>query len=276
MIAIALLATTAGSAVAQIDSVEKPIQTAFSSLRGLSQVMVELNGTDQFGSRTNVLYSNAYYAWNPSLPDALARAEINDTLNNAKTRRIAGDGTVLWAYDFYRNIYTSYKYGAYTGAQPKDYRTNLFDQLNASAQGPSVFLSRFLREVYAGDFAQYRTWLPMSTITEVSMTSGTLTMADPVNPNRMYVADNLNMYVVYSYKTRPTRSGAFHLTRPDTTTQWGLSEFFYSDRQQINVSNVRWIDWTMTINTGPYQWFTDFSFMPPKTARAVASLRGQG
>jgi len=215
VVAVALFAAAVSGAFGQIVAAEKPIQFAFDTIRQQNQIMLELDGTDQYGPKTTVLYSNAFFLWNPIKPDAFAKTEVNDYYNGVHGHRITGDGLTLWGYDFSRNAYTSLRYGSYSGAQPADFRANMLQELTTNSQGSTVFMARMLREVFAGGNAQYSSWFPGATITTLAKTSTPPQIVDPVDQNRTYVGDDLNYYVIYSYTPRTQRSAAFHFSRAD-------------------------------------------------------------
>jgi hypothetical protein len=148
----------------------------------------------------------------------------------------------------------------------------MLNELGATTQGPSVFLARLLREVYAGDVAQYRTWMPGAQV--MTLTSGS--KKDPVNPERTYFASPNDCYVIYWYGSRITRSAAFHLVLNAKTGLWQLSEIYYSDKQDMASSSVRWVDWAITVYTDSLPKSTDYVFIPPRNSRGIANPRTSG
>jgi hypothetical protein len=271
----AFLIAFAASAFGQIGRDELPIQNAFAELRQESEIYLGLDGTDVLGARTNILNSNAFYNWAPSDPDKFAKAEINDWLNSGHTHRIVADGTTVWSYDFRRNAYTSFRYGVHTGSVPAGFRTNMLQEMTTASQSQTTFLARVLREIYSGDAAQYRTWLPMANVTTITKTSVPSSMQDPVIPTRTYTGDDLNYYIVYTYSTRPQRSAAFHFSRSDPSASWVLGDIFYADRTNMKPS-LRTVDWKMTIYRGTLPSFTNYVFQPPTNSRPIANVRTTG
>lgn len=278
-LAVSLVALFAGSALAQLAPAEQGIQDAFASIRASQEVMLVLDGVDRIGTRANSLYSTAFFLWDPIVATTthkLAKTDVNDYVNNVHTHRIAGDGMTLWSYDYGKNAYTSFRYGAYAGAQSTDFRMNLLQEATASSRGPTVFLARMLREIFAGDVAQYSSWLPMASVTVVSTTSGTASLADPIVSTRSYDSNDLNYYVVYTYASRPRRSAAFHFVRTDLAAPWTLQEIYYADSLQLNASTPRLVDWRISVYTGILPASTNYVFVPPASARAISNVRGQG
>jgi hypothetical protein len=273
VVPIALLIALAGTALAQISREEKPIQDAFANLRLESEVYFGLDGTDSLGTRTNVLNSNAFFKWEPTAPDKYAKSEINDWVNSGHTHRIVADGITVWSYDFGHNTYTSFRYGLHAGAPPKNFRTDMLQEMTTASQSQTTFLARILREVYSGDFAQYRTWLPMANVTTVA--KGSPPMPDPVITTRTYTGDDLNYYIVYTYSTRPQRSSAFHFTRKDMAAPWDLSDIYYADRTTMR-TGTRTVDWKVSIYRGTLPTSTNYLFQPPSNARPIANVRTTG
>jgi hypothetical protein len=227
------------------------------------------------GTRTNVLNSNAFFKWDPSGPDKFAKGEINDWVNGGHTHRIVADGTTVWSYDFGRNAYTSFRYGVHAGTLPVGFRSSMLQEMTTASQGQTTFLARILREIYSGDVAQYRTWLPMANVTTLTKASTPPTMADPVNPSRIYTGDDLNYYILYTYNNRPQRSAAFHFSRKDIAATWELSDIFYADQTSMR-SGVRTIDWKVSIFRGSLPLTTNYVFQPPSNSRAIANVRTTG
>lgn len=254
---------------------EDTIHSAFATFRTQPEVMIAIDGTDQLGSRTNVIYSNAFFKWDPAQPNSFAKTELNEYLNGARMKRIVGDGMTLWSYDFAKNTYSASRYGSYGAAQPQGFRASMLFELTNATSGPSVFLARTLREIFSGDFAQYRSWFPMAQITVVSDVAPTRSMVDPIVPSRSYTGDQLNFYVVYTYNPRVRRSGAFHFSRSDVTKPWTLAEVFYADGTSLNASTPRLVDWRMTFHTGMLPASTNYVFVPPTNARAIANARSR-
>ncbi|MFI5386766.1 MAG: hypothetical protein ACHQ50_11675 [Fimbriimonadales bacterium] len=273
VVSVALFAACLTSAFGQLSGEEKYVQLALSDLRQEKEIMLSLDGVDQFGPRKTALYSNAFFLWDPLNPNAFAKAEINDYVNNAHTTRLVADGTTLWSYSFPRNTYSSFRYGSYAGAEPEGFRTNMLQELTASSQSSTVFLARTLRETFSGTNAQYTGWFPGAAITVVGKGSS---MTDPVDPNRVYVGDDFNIYIVYTYTPRQKRSAAFHIVRGDLTQPWALSEIYYADQLQINPSTSRLVEWVITAYVGALPSSTNFIFVPPAAARATANVKGQG
>lgn len=260
------------SAFGQISENEQVIQGALAQLRAKPEIMVELVGFEKLGTRTTSLYSNAFFKWDPLQKNGISKAEINDFVDSQHSKRIVADGTILWSYDFGRNTYSTYKYGAFNGPLPENSRADMLNELTTSAQGPSVFVSRLLRETFAGDNAQYRTWMPGAQISVVTTGS----VKDPVNPDRVYYAGDFDNYVIYWYGTRLKRSAAFHLTRKAQDQPWQLAEIYYSDVEPLPGSRSRWVDWGISVHTDALPASTNYVFVPPATARAIANPRSTG
>lgn len=272
-IAIALFAACVAQSFGQLVDAEKYVEAGAYTLRLQKEIMLSLDGIDQIGARKTTLFSNAFFSWDPDLPNSFAKAEINDYVDGAHTNRLVADGTILWSYSYPRNTYSTFRYGSYSGAEPQGFRSNMLQEMTAASTASTVFLARALRETFAGVDAQYTTWFPGAAITLVD--SG-VAMTDPVDPDRKYVGDDLNVYVVYTYTPRQKRSAAFHMTRPDLAHPWMLSEIYYADLRQLNPSTPRFLEWLITVHTGKLPLTTNYVFVPPTTARGIANVKGGG
>ena len=102
-------------------------------------------------------------------------------------------------------------------------------------------------------------------------------MVDPVITTRTYqsLPGGLDSFIVYSYPSKPVRSSAFHVVWNAQTSQWNLSEIYYSDYQRINGSTGRTIDWKITVYPGQTPPAKSYQFVPPSNARPIANVKGQ-
>jgi hypothetical protein len=91
-------------------------------------------------------------------------------------------------------------------------------------------------------------------------------------PDRVYNSNPDNFFVMYTYNVRPERTATFRFQRT-APGQWDLTEIYFADRQRLG-SSVRVMDWRISIYTGSLPSGTNYKFVPPSNARAVANLRG--
>jgi hypothetical protein len=115
----------------------------------------------------------------------------------------------------------------------------------------------------------------MAQITVLTKASANPSFQDPV-VDRKYDASDLDYYVIYTYNSRLLRSAAFRFSRPDTSSEFRLNEIYYADKQQINASTPRVVDWVISISSGPLPAVARYTFVPPTTAKAIANVRGGG
>jgi len=163
----------------------------------------------------------------------------------------------------------------------------MLQQLSAWTQGQSPLLARLTLETFSGEntialngtYNLYSGWFPgasASLVTTDVRAGAVPQFQDPVDKSRVYVADPLNEYIVYTYATRLQRSAAFHLVRTDPLSPWKLSEIYYADFQQLNPATASFVDWKLSVYTGILPSSTTYDFKPPATARAIANVKGQG
>lgn len=260
----------ATAAYAQTTLVEKPIQDAMTLLRASDTMIITLDGSDVVGPRTTSLSSTAFWQWNSLDPLGKMYADIFEFTNGSPSRRVTANGVTVFGYTNSTNSYTSNAYGLETNPQPSDFKQNLMQALATESQGTTVFVTRFLREVFGGDVATYRTWLPGAT--PVGIYNG-MVQDDPVS-NRKYAPGQDDFYIWYSYPNRMMRSNAFHLVRKDATSPFEIKEIFYTDLSKVgNMQRV--VDWTMNINP-VITSTTNYKFVPPPTARAISNRRTGG
>lgn len=242
-------AAFAASAHAQSGD-EARIQAALAALREEPEIMIQLDGTEKLGTRTSTTAINAFYKWNPLTPSKTdtVRVDLQEWVNLALTRRICGDGVTLWAHDFQRNAYTSSRYGAYSGAQPEGMRTTLLQELGRASQGQAAHVARLLREVFSGDGAQYRSWYPGAKVT--------------ATPGGIHLS-------------MEGRSRAITFLLDESGARPKLVGIDFYDAQRVG-SEDRIVTWTLTVHTGYLPASSDYVFVPPTRARAIANPRGPG
>ncbi len=267
-------AALAALACAQISTKEQAIQDAFASLRSADSLVLQLQGSDKQGSRNDSLDTTVFWSWDSAL-DKFAKIDVWVNQNSARMARLCGDGITFWALDFRQNAYNSTRYGTYNAAPPTGFRSNLLQAVTNSSRGTTTWATRMLREIFSGTGAEYRTWLPGARITLLSTDPGAdqLSMIDPV-ANRTYTASNTEKFIVYSYDTGLRRSAAFHFSRTDTASPYELTEVYVADQRTAG-STSRLIDFSIQVNPA-LATTTNYVFVPPTTARAIANPRPAG
>lgn len=286
-LALIALACLAAPGWTQIAKKEQPIQDALGWLRPKPDTLVRLVGYEKFPNRRVDLVSNAFFRWNPMSTGGVVQAEIQDYVNGAPARRLCADGRTVWSYSFAQNAYSASRYGAYGGPPPEGYRSTLMDRMTMDAEGNSAYLIRFLREIFAGDSAQYRTWFPGATVTLVMTDAVALTLGyqtlnygqpakDPVS-GRWYTPGDQDFYVLYTFAYQPERSCAFHFIPPiDLGKPWRIGEIYYADSQRAGNQVTRYTDWIATVYSDPHDFpvKTNFVFVPPTNATPIAGKHG--
>lgn len=258
----------AAVACAQLNPTELPIQDSMTRLRAQDQMVLQLDGSDVLGTKTTLLSTTAFWTWNSLDLTAPMYADIFEFTDGKASRRIVADGVTVFGYTNRTNSFTSNNYGAEIAPQPADFQQTLMKALSTEAQGTTVFIARFLREIYGGTVSRYSTWMPGAVIEGVYNGSSKV---DPIT-GETYSPGANDFYVVYTYPDRIMRSAAFHLVRNDSSSPFDIAQIYYNDAGKFN-GTQRLISWTLTVNALTAAT-TNFKFVPPVSARAIATRRG--
>jgi hypothetical protein len=224
------------------------IQASFELLREQPTVFFRLEGTERLGDKVSALVVDTFWHHGVQGSRPYANLRLQSYRDGVEQMRTVGDGTVLWQFDPVRNEYSSGTYGAYRGDQPADHMDVMLRMTGGAARGPVNYAARLLREVYAGDWALYRNWMPGY---------------EPVASGSQ---------ITYSVGTPVQRQIRFTLDQ-DTGE---LKSIYFYDRVML-AGKWREVDWTLTVypyGVVPAGW--NFQFTPPRDARAVAGLRPVG
>lgn len=240
-----LLAAT--PALAQLQPEEAPIQSGLEQLRTKRTVSLNLSGTETYNETVVPFEFDVVWNWDPASPTTPANVRMFYFYNTVPIADIVGDGTTLWAWNHRRREYSATRYGAYNGAAPEGHMATLMQSLNSLTTAYPNTAARFLKEIFAGSNAQYRTWLPGATV-----------VAGEGSVN-------------YSVGDPARRSIEFRYVVEDGLTR--LTEVQYFDTRQIG-SRERTIRWTMTINGADVPMDpSEFTFQPPAGSRPIVGLR---
>ncbi len=257
-------------AAAQIAPAEMPIQDSMARLRAQPKMILQLDGTDNHAGRIKTFSSTSFFEWDPLASNSKVFADIFEFADGFPSRRITGNGDTVFAYTNADNTYTSTIYGSEMNPQPRDAKGVMLLALVTEARGTSIYVVRFLKEIFGGDSASYHTWLPGAQVQTIS--AGTV-VKDKIS-GRVYAPGGDDFYILYLFEERLKRSCAFHLARVDATKPFEISEVIYTDIQKMG-SSERILSWTMTVNPLTTAT-TNYTFIPPRTARAIANRRPGG
>lgn len=247
LLVLACLGFTAATALSQVAPAEQPIQSALTGLRTHAGLQVVLSGTQSAGEASETFTTTLY--WFESIEDGrpVVRVEVVGDKNAAEVFRIVGDGVTLWAYDARRNEYSATRYGNYRGAQPENYVNALLGALGSMIEGRSALPVRLLNQVYGGESARYRSWLPGAT---------------PVNSG---------ISVLYQLGSPVRRRLEFRYTGVDPAVL--IDSIDYYDRVELGsiVRETTWQISPLSLDAVPAE--ANFSFVPPAGSRAIAGVR---
>lgn len=284
--ASALIAFVAPSLWAQA------VDQSFESLRAASPTLqIVLHGTDtrNRGTRYRTVVT---YQDNGGLAQNVEVDEYSGTLATPDSslplaRRIAGDGTTMWAYGVSANAYTALRYGQYKGAQLTTYRDDFFHALLAAADGQSAPALRLLAELYEnGGGATYKPWMtgnapmlqleystPLAPEPPVWTTSPSGPgYPDPIDPNLQYVPSVSGTTAVdyqFIYEPSLRHSIAFEVTGDTNTGVWTLSRMFSTQ----GFASGDLAEWDISF-TAPVIDPNQFLFVPPSGSHALVGRVG--
>lgn len=258
---------------------EVEVDQAFKTLRGENKALFRLIGAEYFGSTTTPINVDLFYDRPVGKTMQDLRMELLEARNGAWTRRVVADGRHVWGVDLVKNTYSTARYGSYNATKPADYEQNGFQSLNVLSNGQSSWLSRLTREVWGGNDAVYRPWIPASSNRSEATVQGTgATFADPVVPTRIYASSLTKKYHVYwlSKAGTPVRSLTFELVENASGTAWNLNAIYFSDRTAVG-SVAKLTDWKADLFVGTaLPAAGNFAYTPSPGARAIAGPRPNG
>ncbi len=190
----------------------------------------------------------------PATSVQVCELDLEQYVNSVLVRRIVGDGTTLWNYDFVTHQYSATLYGSYGPTQPELYELNLLNDFVWATSGPEAYLSKLLRQIYPINpnyvpppliinitavppitNTNYASWMPG--IYSQSLPQGVpITFpSDPANPRTPSATD-----LYYTYNGSPKRSITFELQPPTATTTTGdgtsilnLTDIYFDQFDQI-------------------------------------------
>ena len=242
------LVLSAAVAFGQIKPAEQPIQQGFTTLRGHAGLTLTLDGTQKIGTDPATTFKTVTY-WFQDVESGrpMAKVEMLGYVNGSATFLLVGDGVTLWAYDMVRNEYSTSRYGAFNGAQPADYVNALLNTMRSMIKGQAAYPVRLLSETYAGENARYTTWVPGTAIVNTG-TDIQYSLGNPVwrrmDFSYNYVAPYMN-----------------------------ITQIAYFDEVYF-ANQARDINWTLTpLSSDTAPAGSNFSFVPPNSARAVTGVR---
>lgn len=246
------------------------ISDALRNLRMSPGISISIDGLETIGNRSGKTRIDIAYFEQTQNSRLWAWGEMAESANGYLVKRTVGDGLTFWSWSPARNEYLSAVYGSYGKENPKDYKNNLFQSLATVAMGPAAYGVRLVREVYGGDSAGFREWLPGAT-TEV-LTRGMAPFKDAIT-GQPYAADDTHDYIVQELGDPVRRCMTFERTKDDQGT-WRLTTVFVADITRVG-RETKVSNYTIRIQPGdqPAAWAT-FRFVPPSGAKALPLEKG--
>lgn len=248
MRAIAIIAATgiAAIAAAQDDTASAVLTPQFASWREQPDFRVELNGTEEYGTRSEAFQIVAYH----HTEDGKQQLEIVERRQTqagmVETGRIVADGKWLWRFDYGRQEFTVAPYRTEEGLADERVENTMLTLADVVVRKDATWALRLVREVYGGPFAQYRSWMSPSLLD--------LEEADPY----------------YKLGVNPVRRGLRWILNSDDPTKVDAAAYFETGTAR---NLQRRTSWTMTFQAG---WRPDdiptFAPLPPAEVRGWRSV----
>lgn len=171
------------------------------------------------------------------------RLELNVHRGGKHVLRTVGDGAWLWHYDPVANTYSSVAYGSAEGGLATDWRKRVFSRLRLLLEGPALFTARLAADAFGQrSDSGWTPWFPTATVS--TDTRGVLAEArSPFEARTIYQLEDGRL------------TGVLHEGWP---VEGGYERYAAS--------------------VFPGQWppDADYSFKPPRGARAVSAPDRQG
>jgi hypothetical protein len=241
-------------------------------LRDYDTSWIQVMGTETLGGVQTQIQTDIYW----STPSATSFVEVLSHTNAVMKQRLVADGVALWAYNPVRNEYSANIYGAYTGPQPQTYRSNLLGSITHLLKGTSAYGGRLLNEVYGGEAAVYRSWVPING--EPTVYENGATYANPVNGRQYTSVPTQRDFIVYELGNPQRRVVIFErLWGPlrSGIDGWRLASVSVAEYARLG-NRDRLIDVRVTFSGGGIPTTANFSFQPPAGSKSLTGPRPVG
>lgn len=233
------------------------ITEAYNGLRSQPAVYIGARTTEQVGNRTGSSQAALYFQGG-----SLWKLELLEDANGTLLRRSVGDGRTFSSWRPGFNEYLSATYGAWNGNLPENYRPALMQAVSQISTGHAVYLTRLLREIAGGEYAEFRAWVPGAT--EYILQEGHGAHTDPISGRRFVPSPNRE-FVGYQLGSPVRRTVVFERSRIGGT--WTLSHVYLADSGLLN-NQRRTVDTEVTA-LGESHSSGDFVFQAPTGSKAI-------
>jgi hypothetical protein len=258
--------------MAQTQTPTQRIQEAMTPLRDYNAAWIQVSGTETLGTVQTPIQTDIYW----DTPTTKSFVEILSQNNGVINQRLVGDGVSLWAYSPARNEYSANIYGAYTGPQPQTYRSNLLSSITHLLKGTSAYGGRLLNEVYGGEAALYRSWVPING--EPTVYENGTTYTNPLNGRQYTSIPTQRDFIVYELGNPLRRAVIFErLWGPlrSGVDGWKLASVSVAEYARLG-NRDRFIDVRVIFNGGGIPTTANFSFQPPAGSKSLTGPRPVG
>lgn len=215
---------------------------ALFKLSQYDKLSLETTGAEVVGNKVVSVKTTTSLRYEPF--NNLVQLETMTWENDLLSSRFAADGTTFWNFNAKSNTFSSFAYATEDGLKT-DWKQRLFQSYKLRATGISGFAFRIIDEVYGAGIkgGKWLPWMPTATLSRVNNTI--ICESDTPSPNE----------TVYFL---------------DGNDEEGYSLAGITFKQFDNAHNKVLKRWALTLTPGSLLQDTDFGFIPPKGAKAIA------
>lgn len=206
------------------------------------KVSLTTTGTEFRGGRQIDVKVTAAFLFDPE--NEVIKLEVLSFEEGKLTSRQAADGAMLWDFNARSNSFTSSAYKDSEGGLYKNWKQRIFHTLRLRTTGATAFTLRVLDDVFGTGLAtgNWAPWIPTATL------------------------ERKNSNIIATAASPNTNTTIYFFSGDDAS---GFTFLGAEYDQLFNRGGVE-KQWSMTVVTGSLFDDTDFRFIPPRGAKAVA------
>ncbi len=228
--------------MAQTTPQEMMLQSVY-KLQQSQNLTFQASGQEMRGTRlVQVLTSVAFHI---DLDNDLAQLEFLSLEDGKLVQRIAADGTRIWNFDAREKTYSSRSYTDSDGKLLNNWRESLFKTYKKYLTGIGAFVSKPLDDTFGLGLVK-GAWSPWISTSELKRSNN----------------------MVIGKSDSPTENQTTYLFDGDDSLGFSLSQIKFN---QWNSRGQEIRNWTCQVYPNELPKDTDFRFIPPKGAHAIAS-----